>query len=131
MTYRKKFWLWAAAAFGSAMLLGVVIGKTVPSSGGVADPVLVLPILLLGVCALVIPVWVWWQKTDDIQQQGQMISWWWGGNFGALAMIVILVVMTGRHSEMSSGAIYLFLAEFAGFALVWCAWKLRGRGPAE
>ncbi|TRD10894.1 hypothetical protein FGU71_02795 [Erythrobacter insulae] len=131
MTFQGKFWLWAAIAFGAAAIAGVVIGKTVPASGGVENPALVLPMLLMVVALVSAATWVWWQKTDDIQQQGQLISWWWGGTFGALAMLVVLVVMTGRHSEISLGATYLFLAEFAGFAVVWCVWKLRGRGPAE
>lgn len=131
MTNRMKFWALAALAVGVALLAGVVIGKSVPAGGGVENPALVLP-LLLGVAAVVLLAAVpWWQKTDDLQKQGQLISWWWGGNAGALAMLVVLVVMTGRHSEMSLGATYMFFAEFAGMALVWLAWKFHGRGMAE
>ena len=131
MTYRMKFWLWAAVAFGSALLLGVLIGKSVPSQGGVENPALMLPIFFAGLVIIAIPSWLWWKKTDELQQQGQLVSWWWGGSGGALVFIICLVTLTGRHSDLSLGATYLFLAQFAGMAIVWLAWKFRGRGPAE
>lgn len=131
MTYRTKFWLLAALAFGAAAIAGVIIGMTVPASGGVDNPMLVLPLLLVVCCVVMAACWPWWQKTDDLQKQGQLLSWWWGGTFGALVMLIVLVVMTGRHSEMSLGATYLFFAEFAGMAVAFAIWKLRGRGLAE
>ena len=131
MSFRTKFWLLAALAFVAAVTAGIVIGKTVPASGGVDNPALVLPLLLVVVCAVMAACWPWWQKTDDLQKQGQLLSWWWGGTFGALAGIVTMVVMTGRHSDMSLGATYLFFAEFAGMAVAFLIWKLRGRGLAE
>lgn len=124
-------WAYAALAFGVAAIVGVVIGRTVPSSGGVENPALVLPILLVVGSLALAGAWPWWNKTDDLQKQGQLISWWWGGTIGALFMLITLVVMTGRHSDMSLGAAYLFLAEFAGMAVAWLVWKLRGRGQAE
>lgn len=131
MTYRTKFWLLGAFAFGVALIGGVIIGKTVPASAGVENPALVLPILLVLVAVIMAAAVPWWNKTDDLQKQGQLISWWWGGTIGALAMLVVLVVMTGRHSEMSLGATYLFFAEFGGMAVAFLIWKLRGRGLAE
>ncbi|EAQ29053.1 hypothetical protein NAP1_15678 [Erythrobacter sp. NAP1] len=131
MTYRTKFWLLAAVSFGSALIAGVIIGKTVPASGGVENPALVLPVLLVVVGLVMAASVAWWRKTDDVQKQGQLVSWWWGGNTGALAMLVTLVVLTGRHSDISLGAIYLFLAQFAGMAVVFLAWKFHGRGVAE
>ncbi|WP_379552302.1 hypothetical protein [Qipengyuania sp. DGS5-3] len=131
MSYRAKFWSLAALAFGSSLLAGVIIGKTVPSSSGVDNPALVLPVLFLVASAVMFITWLWWRKTDDLQQQGQLISWWWGGNLGAIVMLITLVVMTGRHSEMSAGAGFLFVAEFAGMAIAWLVWKFRGRGAAE
>lgn len=124
-------WAYAALAFGVAAIVGVVIGRTVPSSGGVENPALVLPILLVVGSLALAGAWPWWNKTDDLQKQGQLTSWWWGGTIGALFMLITLVVMTGRHSDMSLGAAYLFLAEFAGMAVAWLVWKLRGRGQAE
>ncbi len=131
MTYRKMFWLAAALAFGSALVAGFIIGRTVPATGGVENPEVVLPALFVVAGVVAFASWLWWQKTDDLQQQGQLISWWWGGNIGAVVMLITLVVMTGRHSEMSMGAGYVFGAEFAGMLIVWLVWKFRGRGAAE
>lgn len=131
MTYRAKMWALAALAIGTGAIAGVVIGKTVPSDSGVENPALVLPALLV-VAGLVMAAAVpWWRKTDDLQKQGQLLSWWWGGNFGALVMLVTLVVMTGRHSDVSMGAGYLFMAQFAGMGVAYLLWKFHGRGLSE
>lgn len=126
MSYRAKFWSTAALTFGLAAIAGIVIGRTIPASGGAENPALVLPIAFVVIGFAAIASWFWWKNTDDLQQQGQMISWWWGGNLGAVIMLVSVVVLTGRHSDLSLGALYLFLAEFAGMLLVWLIWKLRG-----
>lgn len=131
MSYGSKFWLSAALAFGLAVVAGVVIGKTVPASGGVENPALILPALLSFVVFLFGASWLWWKNTDDLQQQGQLISWWWGGTAGALTMLICVVVLTGRHSDLSLGATYMFFAQFAGMAIVWLGWKIRGRGTSE
>ncbi|WP_143738106.1 hypothetical protein [Erythrobacter donghaensis] len=131
MSHRMKYWMLCALSFGVAALAGVVIGLIVPAARASDNPVWVFP-LLVGVCGLVMAAgWLWWRKTDDLQQQGQLISWYWGGNFGALVMLVYLAVFFGRHSDISLGAIYLFFAEFAGFFVVWLVWRLRGRGQTE
>ncbi|MEM6858940.1 MAG: hypothetical protein AAF559_13835 [Pseudomonadota bacterium] len=131
MTYQTKFWLYAALTMGSAMVAGFVISRVVPLSGGVGNPALVLPPILAMLALVMFAAWAWWQRTDDFQQQGQLLSWWWGGNAGAIIMLTVLVVLTGRHSELSLGAGILFLAQFAGFVIVWLVWKLRGRGATE
>ncbi|MEO0420301.1 MAG: hypothetical protein AAF249_15675 [Pseudomonadota bacterium] len=131
MSYQRKFWLFAALAIGSSLVAGVVIGTTIPASGAVANPALVLPFLFMVVGVVMFLSWQWWRVTDDVQKQGQLNSWWWGGNLGAVLFLVTIVVMTGRHSEMSLGAFYLFLAEFAGMLVVYLIWKWRGRGAAE
>ncbi|MEM1196741.1 MAG: hypothetical protein AAGH57_11600 [Pseudomonadota bacterium] len=131
MSYSAKFWLTAALSFGSAAILGLIIAKTVPLRGGVENPALILPLLFVAIGLVMLAVRAWWQRTDDLQQQGQLISWWWGGNAGALIMLTVLLVLTGRHSELSMGAGYLFGAQFAGFLAVWLYWKFRGRGAAE
>jgi len=131
MSHRMKYWLFCAMAFAAAAAAGIVIGATVPAAGA-GDNAALLFLLLLGVCGLVMAAgWLWWKRTDDLQQQGQLISWYWGGNFGALAMLVYLAVFFGRHSDISLGAIYLFFAQFVGFAGVWLVWRLRGRGQSE
>lgn len=131
MTYRRKMWALAGLAFGVAALAGVVIGKLVPSTGGVENPAVVLPLLLIIAALVILGAVPWWRQTDDLQKQGQLVSWWWGGNFGALAMIVVLVAMNGSHSEISMGAFYLFVAQFAGMAVAYGIWKFRGRGVPD
>lgn len=131
MKYTSRMWLSAALAFGSAAIAGVVIAKTVPLSGGVENPELILPALLVLLALVLLALLAWWRQTDDLQQQGQLLSWYWGGNAGAMIMLTILVVLTGRYSDLSIGAGALFLAEFAGFFVVWLIWKWRGRGVAE
>ena len=131
MTHRMKYWLYCALAFGAAAGAGVVMGLSLPAGSGSENPAVVLP-LMLGLCGLVMMAsWLWWKKTDDLQQHGQLISWYWGGMSGALAMLTYLSVYFGRHSEVSLGAIYLFFAQAAGFAVVWLVWRLRGRGHSE
>ena len=131
MSYRTKFWLLAGLTFGPALLLGLVIGKTVPSTGGVEDPALMLALFFGLIAVIALFNWLWWKRTDELQQQGQLVSWWWGANIVGLSFVVSLMVLTGRHSDLSLGAMYVLLAQFAGFAVVWLVWKFRGRGPAE
>lgn len=131
MTHRTTYWLLCALAFGAATLAGVVIGKTVPAQGASENAGWLFP-LLLGVGAVVMAAgWLWWRKTDDLQQQGQLVSWYWGGTCGALAMLIYMAVFFGRHSDISLGATYMFFAQGAGFAIMWLVWRLRGRGQAE
>jgi uncharacterized membrane protein YfcA len=131
MSHRMKYWLFCALAFGAAAIAGIIIGKTVPAGQASENATLIFP-LLLGVCAAVMGAgWLWWRKTDDLQQQGQLLSWYWGGTFGALVMLVYLCVFFGRHSDLSLGATYLFFAQGAGFLVVWLVWRLRGRGLSE
>lgn len=131
MSHRTKYWMLCALAFAVSIVAGVVIGKAAPSAGASENAALLFP-LLLGVGALIMAAgWLWWKKTDDLQQQGQLVSWYWGGTCGALGMLIYLAVFFGRHSEMSLGASYLFFAQGAGFALVWLIWRLRGRGQSE
>ncbi len=131
MSHQTKYWMLCALAFGAAVLAGVIMGLTVPASGASENAVPVFA-LLMGVCALVMTAgWLWWRKTDDLQQQGQLVSWYWGGTFGALVMLVYLAVFFGRHSDISLGATYLFFAQGAGFLGAWLLWRLRGRGQPE
>ena len=131
MSHRTKYWLLCALAFGTAALAGIIIGKTVPAAGASEDAAWLFP-LLLGLGAVMMGAgWLWWRKTDDLQQHGQLVSWYWGGTCGALAMLIWLAVFFGRHSEMSLGAAYLFFAQGTGFVIVWLVWRLRGRGQSE
>ncbi len=131
MSHRTKNWLLCALAFGVATIVGIVIGKTAPAVSGSESAAWLFP-LLLGLGGLMMFAgWLWWRKTDDLQQHGQLISWYWGGTCGALAMLIYLAVFYGRHSDMSFGAAYLFFAQGAGFVIVWLIWRLRGRGQSE
>lgn len=131
MTHRKKFWLFALLTLVVASIAGVIIAKAIPSSGGVDDPVLVLPAMLAVTCIAMFANWLWWKRTDDLQQQGQLISWFWGGPIGGVSLLITLGVLFGRHSEIAMGAAYALLAQGAGALLVWLVWKFRGRGFAE
>ena len=131
MTFRAKFWMLCLLAIGSAMLVGIGIGYTVPTKAGVENPTLVFP-LLLGAWGIVgAAAWLWWKKTYDLQQMGQPISWYWGGLAGTVIMVAYMMVFFGRHSDVSLGATYLFFGQFAGFAIAWSIWRLRGRGHVE
>jgi len=131
VNHRRKYWTLCALAFGAAALAGLVIGKVVPTQTGVENPVLVFPLLLV-VWGLVIATgWLWWKRTDDLQQQGQLVSWWWGGLSGSIAILLYLLVIFGRHSELSLGASYLFFGQGAGFIIAWLIWRFHGRGEAE
>lgn len=131
MYHRRKYWTLCALAFGVAALAGVIIGKVVPSWTGVENPALVFPLLLLIWGLVIATAWLWWKRTDDLQQQGQLISWWWGGLSGSVAILLYLLVVFGRHSELSLGASYLFFSQIAGFIIAWLIWRFRGRGEAE
>ena len=131
MSYQRKFRGYAALAFGSSLVAGLIIGKTIPASGAVANPALVLPLLFMVVAAVMFFSWLWWRSTDDLQKQGQLQSWWWGGTLGAVLFLVSVVVMTGRHSDLSLGAGYMFMAQFAGMVAAYLIWKWCGRGAAE
>lgn len=131
MRYQKKLWLLGTFAIAIAAGAGIIIGASIPASGGVKNPTLILPTMLVVGAVVLLAGWPWWQKTDDLQKQGQLISWWWGGTGGGLFLLIALVVLTGRHSDLSLGATYLLLAEFAGMAVAFLIWKLRGRGFSE
>jgi len=131
MTHRTKFWLYCVLAFGSAAIGGLVLARTIPSTGGVDNPAVILPIALAVAVIVVGLCWLWWSKTDELQQRGQLISWYWGGQIGALICLISVVTLTGRHSDISMGAGYVFGAQFAGFLAVWLIWRLRGLGPTE
>lgn len=131
MHHRRKYWTLCALAFGIAALAGVFIGKVVPPQTGVENPALVFPLLLVVWGLAMVPTWLWWKRTDDLQQQGQLISWWWGGLSGTVAILLYLLVVFGRHSELSLGATYLFFSQVTGFIIAWLIWRFRARGEAE
>lgn len=131
MTHRMKFWLLGGLSFAAALVAGTVFGQFIPVGGGSPRPYLVFP-LMLAMYGLVLGIgWLWWKKTDDVQQQGQLVSWYWGGTFGALAMLIYNLTFLGRENPITVGAIYMLCAQIAGFVFVWLVWQLRGRGQSE
>jgi hypothetical protein len=131
MTYRTKFWLWGGLSLAGTIVAGTVFGKLIPLGGGSPQPHLVFPLMLLLYGLVLGVVWLWWKRTDDLQQQGQLVSWYWGGSTGALAMLIYVMTFFGRESPITVGATYMLGAQIAGFVLVWLVWLARGRGQAE
>jgi hypothetical protein len=131
MTYRTKFWLLGGLSLVAAIVVGVVFGQFIPLGGGSSQPLLVFPLMLALYAPVLVIVWLWWKKTDDLQQQGQLVSWYWGGSCGALALLIYVMTFFGRESDITRGALYMFGAQIVGFVLVWLVWLVRGRGQAE
>lgn len=122
-----------AFAFGTAAVIGAgfvgsrVVGAVEP--GG--DFWLVYP-ALLAIGALAFAALVpWWRKVDDMQRTGHLVSWYWGGMAGGLAVMLALVAASGRHSDLSLGALYTVLGQAVGFMLFFAGWRLRRSGPTE
>lgn len=124
---RKYFVL----GFGVAIAAGLVLGIYLPANAGSAPAWLVFPVLLVLMGGVMLAGLPWWRALDDVQRQGQTHSWYWGSMLAGLCVIMWLIATTGRHSDMSLGAAYLFIAQGIGFALVWTIWRLRGRGASE
>ncbi len=131
MTYRTKFWLLGGLSLVAAVVVGVVFGQFIPHGGGSSQPQLVFPFMLALYAPVLVIVWLWWKKTDDLQQQGQLVSWYWGGSCGALALLTYVITFFGRESDITRGAVYMAGAQIVGFVLVWLVWLVRGRGQAE
>ena len=73
----------------------------------------------------------WCRQLDDVQRQGHLSSWYWGSTIAGLAFVMFLVATMGRQADLTKGAVYLLLAEFGGFLILFALWRLRGRGRAE
>lgn len=131
MTYRTKFWLLGGLSLAAALVAGAVFGQFIPIGGGSPHPHLVFPVVLAIYAPVLAIVWLWWKKTDDLQQHGQLVSWYWGGTFGALALLIYVITFYGRESPITLGALYMGGAQMVGFVMVWLIWQLRGRGQAE
>lgn len=131
MTYRTKFWLLGGLSLVAAVVVGVVFGQFIPLGGGSSQPQLVFPFMLALYAPVLVIAWMWWKKTDDLQQQGQLVSWYWGGSCGALALLIYVITFFGRESDITRGAVYMAGAQIVGFVLVWLVWLVRGRGQAE
>jgi hypothetical protein len=131
MTYRTKFWLLGGLSLAAALVAGAVFGQLIPLGGGSTRPYLVFPLILAMYVPVLAIVWLWWKKTDDLQQQGQLVSWYWGGTSGGLAMLIYVMTFYGRESPITLGVTYMLAAQLAGFVLVWLVWMLRGRGQPE
>lgn len=131
MTYRAKFWLFGGLSLAAVIVVGVLTRQILPIGGGSEQPHFAFPLLL----ALSAPVfatnWLWWKRTDDLQQQGQLVSWYWGSTFGGFVLLVYVVTFFGWENGITRGAFYMLVAQIVGFTLLWLVWLLRGRGQSE
>lgn len=130
-SYKTQMTVLAILSLGAALLAGFLGSQILNMKTGQTDFWLIyLP--LLGLCAFAFAaITPWWRKLDDLQKAGQLNAWYWGGQIGGLVVLMALVAATGRNSDLSRGALALFLGEVAGFAVVWLAWRWHSRGPAE
>lgn len=124
---RVAFVLGVAALVAAALIAASVMRAVAPGE----NFWLVYP-ALLAVCALAFAALLpWWRRIDDMQKTGHLVSYYWGGLGGGLAVALALVAATGRHSELSLGALYTILGQAAGFLAFLAVWHLRRGGPAE
>ena len=117
--------------FGAALAAGLILGLYLPANEATTPTWIVYPALLALMAGVILAGLPWWRALDDVQKQGQTHSWYWGSMLAGVAVLMWMVATTGRHSDMSLGAAYLFIAQGLGFALVWLVWRLRGRGTSE
>ena len=131
MSYRMKMWgaagLSLAAAVGAGMAGSYLAAHNAPGT----NFWLVFPLLILAAGLAMLAAKPWWRQLDDVQRQGHTGSWYWGSMIGGLSFVMYLVADVGRQSALTRGAVYLLLAEFAGFVLLYAFWRWRGRGEAE
>ena len=87
---------------GTAALLGT-FGNTIPSSGGVDNPALVLPIF--GAVTHCRALWLWWAKTDELHSVAADYASQ-EDNRRACVCLISIVALTGdaihprrRHSD--------------------------------
>ena len=131
MSYRNRMWLYAALSLGAAVGAGLVGSLLISRYSTGAGPWLVLILLLAASGVAIVATLPWWRQLDDVQRQGHLSSWYWGSMIGGLAFLMYLVATIGRHADLTKGAVYLLLAEFGGFVVLFGLWRLRGRGEAE
>ena len=115
----------------AAVLAGLALGRFDPGSTSTISQWVLFPAILVLMAGVVLAGIPWWRALDDVQKQGQTHSWYWGSLVAGLAALAWLLATTGRHSDLSLGAAYLFVAQGVGFALAWLLWRLKGRGAAE
>lgn len=131
MTYRMKFWLLGGLSLAATIVAGTVFGWLIPIGGSSPQPHLIFPLVLALYAPVSLVAWMWWKRSDDLQQQGQLVSWYWGGSSGGLVMLIYFITFFGRESAITVGAVYMLGAQLAGFVLVWLVWLARGRGWLE
>ena len=129
--YDRKLLTLAGLALAATTGAGLFSGQLMQARAPGENFWTVFPVLII-VAAIALAACVpWWRKADDRVRQGHANSWYWGSSAGALAVLMYLIAATGLHSEVSLGALYLFLGQFAGFLVFFGLWKWRGRGLAE
>lgn len=130
-SYKSQMTLLAGISLAAALLAGFLGSRIVALRTDQTDFWLIyLP--LLGVVAFAFAAMTpWWRKLDDLQKAGQLNAWYWGGQIGGIVVLMALVAATGQQSDLSRGALAVFLGEVTGFAIAWLAWRWNSRGPVE
>jgi len=127
-TYQSRLRFAGLLALGGAVVAGLAAGRIVRSGAPGENFWLVFPVLV-AICALAFAACIpWWRKLDHMQKEGHVVSWYWGGIGGAAVALMALVAASGVHSELSKGAMYLFLGQGAGFLAYWFGWQWAHRG---
>ena len=115
-------------ALGAAVAAGIIGGRIARLGAPGENFWLVFP-ALVAVCALAFAACIpWWRKIDHMQREGQLISWYWGGLGAATVVLMALVAATGVTSDLSRGAMYLFVGQALGYFAYWFAWQWAHRG---
>ncbi|MEM6477346.1 MAG: hypothetical protein AAF687_14420 [Pseudomonadota bacterium] len=133
MKHQTKIMLLLVGTIVATLAAGITLALIIPSNGPSASPILMF-VFGVVVCGLALAAAVpWWNRLDELQRQGHTEGWYWGSMLGALPLLTWLIVSTGRHSDLSLGAIYLMLAQGIGFAIAFAFFRLRrsSLGPAE
>jgi len=129
-TYRGRMRIALMLGTAAVIVAGVVSSRVVRASAPGENFWLVYPVLL-AICALAFAALLpWWRKLDDMQKTGHLSSHYWGGMAGGLAVMLALVAATGRHSDLSLGALYTVLGQAVGFLAFLALWHLRRGDPA-
>lgn len=131
LTYTWRMRLYLGSSVVMTVAFGLVAGNLSKLGESGEYFWIVVPVLLAMAVPLAGLVWIWWRAMDDVQKAGQTNSWYWGGSVGAFLFVVYLIAERAQHSEFGLGAFAMFMAQCAGFVLMWTVWKLRGMARAE
>ena len=128
-TYRSRMRSALVLGVVAVILAGIIGSRVVRGETPGENFWLVYP-ALLAICALAFGALLpWWHKLDEMQKTGHLTSYYWGGMAGGLSVMLALVAATGRHSDLSLGALYTVLGQAVGFLVFLAVWHLRRGDP--